>query len=849
MAKFNNLIDMINHKSKEKRVLSLFDGLGGARLALDEANIPVSEYHASEIDKYASAVSKYNYPNINQVGDVTKLNPDDFKDIDLVIGGSPCFVAGTKVICKNEYKNIEDVRIGDYVLTHKNKFEKVLNIGGKKSNTITVTAQGIKPTETTTNHPYYTREMERRYDKKRRTTFRFFNEPIWKNAGELKKGDFIGLPIMNTSENPLDITEEEAFIIGRYIADGHTRKDFRKTENRPNDRHWQVILSIGSHKLDAFKLNIKSLHYSAYIHTKSVHRVVFSNKRLVEIVESNCGCGAKNKKISLMLLNLPNKVLSRLIDGYLSGDGGFRKGVHRAETISEELIMTLNIALAKVYKVNSGYKFLKKNPTHVIEGRIVNQSDGYVTNFRKEMKKQSQAMVDGDIIWLPVRGVEETNNVKQVYNLEVENDNSYTANNAIVHNCQSFSFAGRRNGMSTKDNLEVTTLEQYLELKEQKFEFEGQSYLFWEYVRMLKAIKPKYFLLENVMMVQKWKDIITNTLFEIQYGENWERLNPGDKKNKAKFKNIDTEDIIEWDSIIINSSLTSAQNRKRNYWTNIKGVTQPKDRGLVIKDILDKEATEQAVKNTERNKRHYKEMDQKSLCLTATMYKGAGNNGMSLIPIENSIVHNNGTMKDDEVRIGSLRGRYLEDGKRKDKKDKSIAGKSTQRLEIRSDEKSNCLTTVQKDNLVVVNLKKECIQIGIAEDINGHESIKRVYSEEGKAPTVNTCTGGNREPKVAIVQSGRGFNKGGKHTEKSPTVTSCAWQENNTLEIDNGNIKLYRKLTPLECERLQTIRDLYTLVPFMQGKKEKMMSNSQRYRMIGNGFTISVIAHILSFMD
>lgn len=75
--------------------------------------------------------------------------------------------------------------------------------------------------------------------------------------------------------------------------------------------------------------------------------------------------------------------------------------------------------------------------------------------------------------------------------------------------CTNFSVSGKRQGMVTKDKIEVTSLEQYLELKEYGFEFEGQSYLFWEYVRLLKEIKPKYFLLENVRVLKKWKDIIT----------------------------------------------------------------------------------------------------------------------------------------------------------------------------------------------------------------------------------------------------------------------------------------------------------------------------------------------------
>lgn len=121
--------------------------------------------------------------------------------------------------------------------------------------------------------------------------------------------------------------------------------------------------------------------------------------------------------------------------------------------------------------------------------------------------------------------------------------------------CQSFSFAGKMKGMSTKDEKEILSLEHYLELKNQNFEFEGQSYLFWEYVRLLKEVNPKYFLLENVMMKDKWKSVISETL----------GVEP----------------------IMINSNLVSAQDRKRLYWTNIPNISVPEDKGLYLKDVME----------------------------------------------------------------------------------------------------------------------------------------------------------------------------------------------------------------------------------------------------------------------
>jgi len=120
--------------------------------------------------------------------------------------------------------------------------------------------------------------------------------------------------------------------------------------------------------------------------------------------------------------------------------------------------------------------------------------------------------------------------------------------------CQSFTFAGKRRGMSTKCKVDILTLEQYLEMKSNNFEFEGESYLFWEYVRLLTEIKPKYFLLENVKMELRWKTLISKTL----------GVEP----------------------IFINSNLFGPQNRQRLYWTNMPVDELPISNDEVIGDVL-----------------------------------------------------------------------------------------------------------------------------------------------------------------------------------------------------------------------------------------------------------------------
>jgi DNA (cytosine-5)-methyltransferase 3A len=228
--------------------------------------------------------------------------------------------------------------------------------------------------------------------------------------------------------------------------------------------------------------------------------------------------------------------------------------------------------------------------------------------------------------------------------------------------CQSFSSAGNRNG------------------------FDGKSGLFWEYVRVLNEVKPTYFLLENVVMKKEWEDIIT--------------------------KELGVEPIK------INSSLVSAQNRVRLYWTNIPGVGIPEDRGITLNDVLEIDSND-----------------------------------------------NPAAIRGRRLNKATIIGRRLnEAGKRSDyNKDIPI----TQCLEVRATNtnKSNCLTTVDKDNVLTP------LPIG-------------------------------------------------RHPNAFKDKLS------------------FRYYSLLEYERLQTLPEGYT----------NLVSVSQAKKMIGNAWTVDVIAHIFSYL-
>lgn len=281
--------------------------------------------------------------------------------------------------------------------------------------------------------------------------------------------------------------------------------------------------------------------------------------------------------------------------------------------------------------------------------------------------------------------------------------------------CQGFSFAG----------------------KQLNFD-DPRSKLFFEFVRLKNELKPEYFLLENVKMKKEYKQVITEAL----------GVEP----------------------IEINSSLVSAQSRKRNYWTNIPGIEQPKDKGILLKDIV-----------------HEGEVDRdKSYCLDASYYKG-----------------------------GNLEQYF-------DKSRRQVVFETLSEYIVPFDQ-----------TLQILDKEVEKGKIGY---FRKDSQANRVYFIHDKAVTLCGEAGGGAAKmgmylfgcitpdRIDKRQNGQRFSEG----KKFYTLTA---QDKHGILIE-GYI---RKLTPVECERLQTVPDFFTAC----------VSNSQRYKMLGNGMTCDVILHFI----
>lgn len=325
--------------------------------------------------------------------------------------------------------------------------------------------------------------------------------------------------------------------------------------------------------------------------------------------------------------------------------------------------------------------------------------------------------------------------------------------------CQGFSFAGKQLAFD-----------------------DPRSKLFFEFVRLKNECSPTYFMLENVKMKKEFEIII------------------------SKYMGVAP--------IEINSALLSAQNRVRLYWTNIANeayglfgdmqcmIPQPKDKGILLRDILQSNVadkyylTDKAIDRVNKAQLigiKAKVDPEKSGTITIKNQSGQ-------LAIDNST-----------TLIVASRGRNPENPNSRE------SGLETeQHLEPRFDGKTNCITSVQEDNLVM--------QLNPSTESGGVQPYKqnRIYDIDGISPAL-------------MAQMSCGTHA---IMEKSPCLHGFEHGTNGQLNKQLAKGGLIRRLTEVECERLQTVPDNYTSI----------VSSTQRYRMLGNGWTVDVIAHIFSFM-
>lgn len=439
------------------KIITLFSGIGAQEAALKRLGIEYEVVGISEIDKYAIQSYEAMNGSTRNYGDITQIEQLDYAD--LWTYSSPCFTADSLVLTEhNGYKQIADVQIGESVLTHDGTFKSVENIinNGVKP-TVKIYGMGFDEIHTTENHKFYVREKAKIWNNLRRSYDRVFSNPVWKQAIDLTRNDYLGFPVNKKSVIPewngitfvwsdgrsdrhkneiSKYLENDNFwwIIGRYVADGYVRNN------------GGIILSCGKKKLEQFKNIADSLGIKySFSEERTVYKFRYSLKEM-ELFVKPFGKYAHGKKIPSFVFDLPVKQLKAFLDGYMAGDGCFTNRKFKATSVSRELVYGLAQCVAKVYKRPFSIYKTKRAETTVIEGRIVNQRDTYELTFNKENHVQDKAFYENGYVWYPFNKIEKAEN-EVVYDLTVSDNHSFVVNNAIVHNCQDFSTAGKQKGI------------------------------------------------------------------------------------------------------------------------------------------------------------------------------------------------------------------------------------------------------------------------------------------------------------------------------------------------------------------------------------------------------------------
>lgn len=516
---------------KKLQVFTAFSGYDSQCLALNRLcrDYPGFDYELAawcEIEDAAIKAHNALFPQWadRNLGDICKVNPSDVPDCDVLTYSFPCFVRGTLIHTERGFIPIEQVTTFDRVLTHTNKYQRVLAVGSRdNAPLLKVRGMCFKDIICTPNHPFYVRKRYKEWDNPTRRWNRKFAAPEWIAAENLTRDHYIGYAINTKSEYPKwdgvigtrwkkqcnELSERFInprfwYLMGRYVGDGWKRTS--KTGNG-------IVICCSERNEHLLKRACESVGFTPTIdRSRTVTKYIISSNELYAFVD-RYGYKAHGKRVDEETINLPTEQLKAFVNGYIDSDGCFTEKEFKATSVSEELMYGMQQCITKVYRCPVRMYWCKRPETTVIEGRTVNQRDSHSIVWHTDKRKQDKAFCEGNYVWFPVKEVVNLDGTATVYNMEVEVDNSYTANGAIVHNCQDISNAGKQKGFEQGSG--------------------SRSSLLWECEKIIKAKKPKYLLMENVKALvqkkfmpefQRWID----TLADLGYSNYWKVLNAKD---------------------------------------------------------------------------------------------------------------------------------------------------------------------------------------------------------------------------------------------------------------------------------------------------------------------------------
>lgn len=533
--KRNCCINETNNYNATDNTINYIDlccGIGGFRVAIEKfsshSNIRFKCVLSADIKE--DALKTY---NINFNEKIEKTNLLDLKEIpkfQLLCCGFPCFIEGTKVLTQNGYKNIEDVILEDELLTHTGKLQRIMNLQRKiyNGNLYSIKIK-YHPTAITCTeeHPFYVRE--KKYVLINNKVVHTFDKPQWKKANELTQNDYIGM-VINTNNSIPEFTFDK--VVNKFKVDKVTIKLDKK-------EHWYMMgYFVGDGWVeDTLKKDGRcSCKIRFAINDKDESEVLEILGKVLPITDKKCDSGinkkckkfgcenllwynifkmfgkyAHGKLIPEWVQDAPIEFIQEFINGYMKADGCITgNSCHSITTVSYNLAFGLQRLYLKLGHVFSINKTVRPAST-VNEGRIVKQRDTYSIRGYLIKERKCTTFIEDNYVWFAPGDSSKIGTIDTpVYNFEVENDNSYVVENAIVHNCQPFSTAGNKNGFE-----------------------DDRGGIIFKIIDVCKTHNPEYIILENVanlITINNGRSLskICSEFENIGYNVSYKKLNSSD---------------------------------------------------------------------------------------------------------------------------------------------------------------------------------------------------------------------------------------------------------------------------------------------------------------------------------
>ncbi|GAA4001916.1 hypothetical protein GCM10022631_10590 [Deinococcus rubellus] len=465
-----------------KKIVDLFAGGGGVSLGIELA-LGRSPDVAINHDGEAIAMHEHNHPCTRHYQtDVFEVDPREAvgsAGVALLWLSPDCFPAGTLVLTERGYVPIETVRIGERVLTHQLNWKCVTETSSTVRPLMTVRGYGHPGLQVSPEHPFYARDSKN-------------GEPEWAPASTLQKGHYWAtpttfgaecLPVPPIGGRGLALSESLFWLVGQYLSNGWTHLTHERAE---------LVITTDKRKADDLRLQLdqwqrigaRSEENELAWHgreTATAYQFTTSHRGLVEWLRENFGHRAENKTLPGWAYHLPVPERTALLQGYLQGDGYNGATVQECSTVSKALAFSLKSLAESLGK--SVTVFLGQNRDH-IQGRKVNALPIYQVRWRHQVV-HAYAVRDRGLEWAPIREVTVPDGEHTVYNIGVEDDESYVVEGIIVHNCKHHSRA--KGGRPLDQKIRS---------------------LAWVGLKWAAKVRPDVIVLENVPDFQHWGRLV-----------------------------------------------------------------------------------------------------------------------------------------------------------------------------------------------------------------------------------------------------------------------------------------------------------------------------------------------------